>query len=135
MGKVMMYVLKVVGCCIWCFEKLVKFLNKNAYIQIAILGKPFCTSAKNAFFFILVATAVVGYFILQAIHPEVNPILPVLSYLAVGYIVAKLYMNVFGLAVDTMLQCFIATEEMGGDSGFVPAQLQSLLPSKERDAA
>jgi len=77
-----------------------------------------------------VATAVVGYFILQAIHPEVNPILPVLSYLAVGYIVAKLYMNVFGLAVDTMLQCFIATEEMGGDTDFVPGPLRSLAPTK-----
>ena len=26
---------------------------------------------------------------------------------------AHLYMNVFGLAVDTSLQCFIAAEEMG----------------------
>merc|ERR1719436_910437 len=51
-NKVMVLVLKCIGCCIWCFEKCIKFLNKNAYIQIALLGKGFCTSAKEAFFLI-----------------------------------------------------------------------------------
>ncbi|XP_045148111.1 choline transporter-like protein 5 [Echinops telfairi] len=36
-------------CCFWCLEKMVKFLNKNAYIMIAIYGKNFCKSAKDAF--------------------------------------------------------------------------------------
>ncbi|XP_005385286.1 PREDICTED: choline transporter-like protein 5 isoform X2 [Chinchilla lanigera] len=37
------------GCCFWCLEKLIKFLNKNAYIMIAIYGKNFCRSARDAF--------------------------------------------------------------------------------------
>lgn len=36
-------------CCFWCLEKFIKFLNRNAYIMIAIYGKNFCISAKNAF--------------------------------------------------------------------------------------
>lgn len=36
-------------CCFWCLEKFLKFLNKNAYIMIAIYGKNFCSSAKEAF--------------------------------------------------------------------------------------
>ncbi|XP_047644582.1 choline transporter-like protein 5 isoform X1 [Phacochoerus africanus] len=36
-------------CCFWCLEKAVKFLNRNAYIMIAIYGKNFCRSAKDAF--------------------------------------------------------------------------------------
>uniref|UniRef100_T1DNH3 Choline transporter-like protein n=1 Tax=Crotalus horridus TaxID=35024 RepID=T1DNH3_CROHD len=36
-------------CCFWCLEKFIKFLNRNAYIMIAIYGKNFCVSAKNAF--------------------------------------------------------------------------------------
>ncbi|XP_004695200.1 PREDICTED: choline transporter-like protein 4 [Condylura cristata] len=36
-------------CCLWCLEKFVKFLNRNAYIMIAIYGKNFCASAKDAF--------------------------------------------------------------------------------------
>ncbi|KAM5256017.1 choline transporter-like protein 5 [Ctenodactylus gundi] len=37
------------GCCFWCLEKVVKFLNRNAYIMIAIYGKNFCKSARDAF--------------------------------------------------------------------------------------
>ncbi|XP_031441993.1 choline transporter-like protein 4 [Clupea harengus] len=40
-------------CCFWCLEKFIKFLNRNAYIMIAIYGKNFCTSAKNAFMLLL----------------------------------------------------------------------------------
>ncbi|XP_077187018.1 choline transporter-like protein 4 [Paroedura picta] len=36
-------------CCFWCLEKFIKFLNRNAYIMIAIYGKNFCASARNAF--------------------------------------------------------------------------------------
>jgi len=155
-NRVIVLALKIVQCCLWCFEKCLKFLNKNAYIQVALMGKGFCTSAKAAFFlifrnmarfgavamlgsiisvigiiFITVGTSVAGYFLLKALHPEVTPILPMVAYAVVSYLVAKLYMNVFGMSVDTMLQCFIATEEMGGDSGFVPPLLQGLLPGKE----
>ncbi|XP_058514149.1 choline transporter-like protein 5 isoform X7 [Ochotona princeps] len=36
-------------CCFWCLENVVKFLNKNAYIMIAVHGENFCTSARDAF--------------------------------------------------------------------------------------
>ncbi|XP_017285100.1 choline transporter-like protein 4 isoform X2 [Kryptolebias marmoratus] len=36
-------------CCFWCLEKFIKFINRNAYIMIAVYGKNFCVSAKNAF--------------------------------------------------------------------------------------
>ncbi|XP_037105545.1 choline transporter-like protein 5 [Syngnathus acus] len=39
--------------CFWCLERFIKFLNKNAYIMIAIHGKNFCTSSKNAFFLLM----------------------------------------------------------------------------------
>ena len=40
-------------CCFYCLEKCMRFINKNAYIQTAIFGTSFCTSAKEAFFLIL----------------------------------------------------------------------------------
>uniref|UniRef100_A0A2I2Z7X3 Choline transporter-like protein n=1 Tax=Gorilla gorilla gorilla TaxID=9595 RepID=A0A2I2Z7X3_GORGO len=40
-------------CCLWCLEKFIKFLNRNAYIMIAIYGKNFCISAKNAFMLLM----------------------------------------------------------------------------------
>lgn len=157
-NQVMQYILKCAQCILWCIEKCIKFLNKNAYIQVAILGTSFCTSAKNAFqlitrnfarfgvlatlgsviyllgfVFIMVFTSVLGYFVLLGLHPDISPIVPVIMYVIVSYVAAKLYMNVFGLAVDTMLQCFIATEEMGGDSDFVPSPLRAFV--KDMDQA
>ncbi|XP_014770495.1 choline transporter-like protein 2 isoform X2 [Octopus bimaculoides] len=43
------FILKCMRCCFWCLEKFLKFLNKNAYIMIAVHGKNFCVSAKDAF--------------------------------------------------------------------------------------
>jgi len=165
-NKIMVIVLKVAQCCLWCLEKCIKFLNKNAYIQIALMGTNFCVSAKNAFYiilrnfarfgliaalgtainaigvlFIVAGTTVLGYLYLKAFHPEMSPVIPLIMYVFLGYLVAKLFMNVFLMAVDTMLQCWIATEEMGGDKGeFLPASFASFVQdnvdkSKDKDNA
>ncbi|XP_070531870.1 choline transporter-like protein 2 [Ptychodera flava] len=52
-NKVAEFFLKCMKCCFWCLEKFMKFLNKNAYILIAVYGKNFCTSAKNAFMLLM----------------------------------------------------------------------------------
>ena len=44
--------IKACQCCLVCFERIVKFINKNAYIQCAITSHNFCVSAKDAFFLI-----------------------------------------------------------------------------------
>lgn len=36
-----------------CFERFIKFLNKNAYVQVVMKGSSFCTASKDAFFLIL----------------------------------------------------------------------------------
>lgn len=36
-------------CCIWCLDKCVKFITKNAYIQIALTNNNFCTAAWLTF--------------------------------------------------------------------------------------
>ncbi|OXB82199.1 UNVERIFIED_CONTAM: hypothetical protein H355_009078 [Colinus virginianus] len=47
------FLLCCLKCCFWCLEKFLKFINRNAYIMIAIYGKNFCTSAKEAFFLLM----------------------------------------------------------------------------------
>lgn len=47
------FLLCCLKCCFWCLEKFIKFINRNAYIMIAIYGKNFCTSAKDAFFLLM----------------------------------------------------------------------------------
>ncbi|XP_049458988.1 choline transporter-like protein 4 [Epinephelus fuscoguttatus] len=47
------FILCCMKCCLWCLEKFIKFINRNAYIMIAIYGKNFCVSAKNAFMLLM----------------------------------------------------------------------------------
>merc|ERR1711965_778248 len=47
------FIMQCIGCCMWCVEKCMKFLNKNAYIQTAIYGYGFCNAARSAFFLLL----------------------------------------------------------------------------------
>jgi len=97
--------------------------------MVAILG---AVVELIGLWFICITTVVMGYYILSLIHPDKSPVVPLMLYLGVGYVVGKLYMSVFQLAVDTCLQCFMIVVDMDSeeDLDFVPKALQSLLPNK-----
>jgi hypothetical protein len=154
-NKLMELVFRCLAYLIYCVEKCVKFLNKNAYIQIAILGKKFCWAAKDAFWlifrnagriavctmlapfvrkfgvlFIMVFTTYFGYQLLINVFADdiSTPYGACFLYLIIGNVVGRLVMNVFGMAVDTALQCFVADEELNGQVGdHTPPQLRKFL--------
>ncbi|GAV01800.1 hypothetical protein RvY_12453-2 [Ramazzottius varieornatus] len=41
--------IKVCLCCLGCLENMIKYINRHAYVQMAIMGDNFFTSAKSAF--------------------------------------------------------------------------------------
>lgn len=90
--------------------------------------------------FIIAFTAVSGYFILDGMYGDKiqSPWPQVILYVAMGWMVAKLFMNVFALAVDATLQCFVADEELnssggGGGAQYTPEELKVFLkdPNKK----
>lgn len=140
-NKVMSAILACLHCFMCCLEKFMKFLNKNAYIQTAIFGTSFCRSAKQAFFLILrnvsrvgtlsaiseivvligkifvaVVTAGCSYiFIDRYLGQELSsPVAPVIFVTFLSYFAGSMFMNVFSMVTSTILQCFIADEEMFG---------------------
>ncbi|XP_070703550.1 choline transporter-like protein 2 isoform X2 [Pempheris klunzingeri] len=52
-NKFAKFLLCCLKCCFWCLEKFIKFLNRNAFIMVAIYGKNFCTSARDAFMLLM----------------------------------------------------------------------------------
>ncbi|CAE7030124.1 slc44a4 [Symbiodinium natans] len=157
-NRVLRVVFCILGCCIWCFEKLIKFLNKNAYIQIALKGTNFCTSAWRAFelllrniirfgalsllgslvrglgtTFICSATAICGYFVMQSFYPEISPILNVLTYILLGFVTGRLFLNLNSMTCDTIMHCYIISEEaeMKDRADFVPTELKSLMKDQD----
>eukprot|EP00592_Proboscia_alata_P007421 CAMPEP_0194355902 /NCGR_PEP_ID=MMETSP0174-20130528/3750_1 /TAXON_ID=216777 /ORGANISM="Proboscia alata, Strain PI-D3" /LENGTH=665 /DNA_ID=CAMNT_0039125365 /DNA_START=68 /DNA_END=2065 /DNA_ORIENTATION=+ len=138
-SKVAQAVMCCLQCCMWCLEKFIKFVNKNAYIQTAIFATSFCKSAQNAFvlilrnaarvgtltlvsevvvivgkLFICTITAGLSYFVIDHYLSEdlYSPVGPVIFILILSYFSGSMFMNVFTMAVGTILMCFIADEEM-----------------------
>ena len=128
-------------CCIWCLEKCMKFINKNAYIQTAIFGHSFCKAARCAFFLILrnivriAALGLVSGFVLLLGKVIITTGATILCYVAldasgfaddelnylwlplvftafIAFYVAQMFNEVWGMAMSTILQCFCADEEI-----------------------
>lgn len=124
-NKFVKYLLRCLQCYVACFERFIKFLNKNAYIQIAITGKNFCYAAKDAFMliwcnpakfgvlatigsvfifigriFIACITGLISYIILiKATYYKENlfsPILPAVFCTIIGYFIGTFFMSVYG---------------------------------------
>ena len=124
---------------LWCLENLIKFISKNAYIQIALTGKNFCMAAWNAFILILknmmrfgtanligmifkyigilFVAGVNGIAMFALTHTlykgaAVNWITPVVIAALEGILIGTMFMNVFSFASDTIIQAFLVDTEM-----------------------
>ena len=155
-SRVVQWFLRVLTCYVLCFERFIKFLNKNAYIQIALQGSSFCGAARDAFFLILrnasrflavgsiggvfmflgkwvvtLGSTYVGYMIItrqsywaDKIH---SPIFPTVVYVLIAYTISGLFMSVYGMACDTILQCFLADEELSAKNRGAPSHSPEIL--------
>lgn len=139
--RVVVWLLSCLLCIVHCFERFIKFLNKNAYIQIALHSTSFCTSAREAFFLILrnagrflalgsighvfqflgkwtiaLGATFAGYIILtrSSLYEDElhSPLLPTFVCLIIAYLIAALFMSIYSMACDAILHCFLADEEL-----------------------
>jgi hypothetical protein len=155
----------IIDCCMWCFEKMLKFLNTNAYIQTAIHGYPFCKAAKSAFalilrniarifavkkvgdfvlfigkLFIPLVTTFLAYLVLSYGSDEDDSnslIMPCIVTFIIAYFVALMFVELFGMAISTVILCYVADEEMFPDNPekrFVPGSLKNTLTATQRQA-
>jgi len=124
---------------LYCLEKCIKFITKNAYIQCAVTSDNFCTSAWNAFTlmiknaarfgwgnsigFIMVVfgctgigalTAFVCYiFIAQTTYfPVSSPIAPAFAIGIIAMFIAWVFLAIFSFSSDALLQAFLLDEEL-----------------------
>ena len=161
-NQIIIALLCALQCYMWCIEKCMKFLNKNAYIQTAIFGYSFCKAARKAFFLILrnvlriSAVSVVSSFVLiigkifimcfatfagytamvDKLDGQVNYIwIPTVLICFISYFTAEMFNEVFGMAISTILQCFVADEEMFEVSQrFAEGDLAKMIGKTNKDA-
>ena len=141
-----------------------KFINKNAYIQTAIFGYSFCKAARCAFFLILrnivriAALGLVSGFVLLLGKVIITTGATILCYVAldasgfaddelnylwlplvftafIAFYVAQMFNEVWGMAMSTILQCFVADEEIykkDSDAMFAGDSLKSCVSSSNK---
>lgn len=163
-NKITEYLMKVLQCCLWCMEKIIKFLNKNAYIHVAIYGDSFCKSARRAFFLILrnvlrvAAVSMVSSFVLflgKLFVPAVTVfsfyvyldyyhdqyqisgvIGPMIFVSIIAFFISSMFSEVFEMGIDTILFCYVADEEMfKPEERFAESSLSSTIKTTNAGAA
>ncbi|XP_025829941.1 choline transporter-like protein 1 [Agrilus planipennis] len=124
-------VLKCCQCCLYIFEKIIKYISRNAYIEIAIRGYPFCKAGQVAFkiltsnalrvaainavgdfvlflgkVIVVMATVVLGIQFLQN-KEGVQHIWAILTVCGVfAFFVSHCFLTVYEMAIDTIFICF-----------------------------
>uniref|UniRef100_A0A8C3LNW9 Choline transporter-like protein n=1 Tax=Chrysolophus pictus TaxID=9089 RepID=A0A8C3LNW9_CHRPC len=127
------FLLCCLKCCFWCLERFLKFINRNAYIMIAIYGKNFWVTSQCvlAFFFF---TQRIPVFAQEA--PALNYYwVPLLTVIIGSYLVAHGFFSVYAMCVDTLFLCFCEDLERNDGSTakpyFMSASLHRILGKKE----
>ena len=145
----------VIRCCLDCCHRFVKFLNKNAYIQVALTGKNFCSSAMDAFVLALknsssfIITNGIGYLIqllgkltitlgnvlityvmltqLDNYAGDIgSPYPPLVLILFMSYVLASIFMSIYSIVSISLLQCLYADVDLCNQSG------EDIWASKQR---
>uniref|UniRef100_A0A8C7DD57 Choline transporter-like protein n=1 Tax=Oncorhynchus kisutch TaxID=8019 RepID=A0A8C7DD57_ONCKI len=128
-NKCTKFLLCCLKCCFWCLEKFIKFINRNAYIMVAIYGKNFCTSAKDAFFLLM------RNMIRVAVLDKVTDFLLFLGKLLIvgltvvvgSYLIAHGFFSVYAMCVDTLFLCFLEDLERNDGSAERPYLMSDRL--------
>ena len=145
------YIICCLQCFFGCLGRFTEFINDHAYIQIAIKGDGFWTSAWEGYalivrnlgrfsalsfigsmftffssVFIGVASCVIGYFIVTQVNEfseSLNScILPVIIFFIVGCFLGNVSMNIYGISGDALIYCFLLEEELNfGQAKAFPA--------------
>jgi hypothetical protein len=151
----------MVSYCIACLNRFIKFINQNAYIQVALKSVNFWLGAYHAFMLILRNAArftfveylafmfsILGkilvisltclscYFILElwdSLSDDLSSYFPVIFIMAIiAYVVCQIFFDVFSIAGNTILQCFILDCEISnktgrGSAGHQPPALKKFI--------
>ena len=153
-------IISCLQCCIGCIGKYMEFINKHAFIQIALKGDSFCTAAWEGFalivrnlgrfstlaaigslfttigtIFISVSSAIIGYFLITEVSyfsEQLNScILPVTVFFIIGLVMGLVTMSIFGISGDALMHSFLLDEELNKGQAKAFPDLQKFM-SDER---
>lgn len=150
------FVIKCCRCCMWCLEKFLKFLNRNAYALIINHGYSFWPACKEAFELIVsncvrvatsnsvgdftlflgrvfvsaICTAGSLYYLLT--YSDVSfVVVPTIIIFVISYLLAIPFTSLFEIGIDCMFLCFFEDEKKGAKN--TPEELRSYIERNFKD--
>jgi len=159
-GKFIKCFFGCIQCCLGCCNKIMEFVNKHAFIQIALKGDSFCTAAWEGFgliirnlgrftalaavstvftfigtIFITVGSCIIGYFLITNVEyfsKDLNScVLPVVAFGLIGFIMGRVTMSIFSVSGDALIHSFLLDEELNKGQPKAFPELQKFM-SEER---
>lgn len=133
-NQVTKYILWAARCCLYCFEKCVKFLTEYAYVYTAVTGRPFCSAAMSSFKLfaeypvqvaldkmacwvmrVITCTVVPGFMVILAYLLIPHGFLPCATIIAaLSYITTRLTVGLYDVIVTTLFVCAMRDKEHFG---------------------
>jgi len=131
-----------IKCCLDCFDRFIRYINRNAYIYMALSGESFCSSALNSFililknaakfsfvdgiadifmflakFFISVSTTLLSWLVMEAMTDVQHLFFPLFVIFLLAYLIASIFIAVFDISANTILQCYLLDKEIARSMG------------------
>ena len=157
------FMLCYTGYLLWALEKCIKFITKNAYIQVALTNTFFCKAAWNAFSLILRNVArfgwlntigfVLNWFGVCAIagvngfgayiaitkiesfdDTVTQPLAPTILIILMSILIVKSFLSIFSFSMDAILQSFLLDEAMGMPGNSRPDDISDFKGKLEEHA-
>jgi len=140
-------------CCMACIEGIAKFINKYAFIHVAMHGYSFCKAAREAFdlisrnMFDAVIMDLIGGFVLLmgkllftsvtlmvalAIDPMLSAV--TISIIAVvSFLILHIISHIIGVGVNTVFICYLEDLERNPDGNlFMSPDVHAMLQDKAK---
>eukprot|EP00640_Fibrocapsa_japonica_P000669 CAMPEP_0113939800 /NCGR_PEP_ID=MMETSP1339-20121228/6051_1 /TAXON_ID=94617 /ORGANISM="Fibrocapsa japonica" /LENGTH=561 /DNA_ID=CAMNT_0000943415 /DNA_START=305 /DNA_END=1990 /DNA_ORIENTATION=- /assembly_acc=CAM_ASM_000762 len=127
-------------CCFYWLDHCLKHFSKHAYVQTALFAHPYFASARTAYYLVdrhlekimnvsLVSeflmmlgklslsftTTFMAYLMFINLENVSGVVAPTLMVLFLSYFVAEVFLEVYGMTIFTILQCYLADMEMFGE--------------------
>ena len=131
-----------IRCCLDCFDRFIRYLNRNAYIYMALSGESFCSSALNSFILILknaakfafvegiadvfmflakifisTATTCLSWLLMGVMTDVDSPFMPLFVVFMLSYMIGSIFIAIFDVSANTILQCYLLDKEVAAAQG------------------
>jgi Plasma-membrane choline transporter len=79
--------------------------------------------------FIMSGTVAGGWSILATFgdNKVSSPILPIMAFIVIGYLIGNVIMSVYSVSVSTILQCYFVDAEVNSGAKYAPSTLRTVL--------